>query len=170
MPNQYADNALTAHAVQTLNVRSGDNTNCKVLAQLPAGSEVSVVSCTLANGAASSWCQIESGRAGPSFVAKRLLSFEDVATVEEADPSDYESPPPVMRGRGRPHGDVILQLPDDNGDISSDMGDLSNDDLPDSQSDSAPALHTGSSANDIDCNDPRLFNSRIRNLVCASAQ
>ncbi|MEO9229020.1 MAG: SH3 domain-containing protein [Devosia sp.] len=176
-PNQYTDNAMTARAVQALNVRSGDSTHCKVIGQVPAGREVSVLSCTLDNGGPSSWCQIELGRTGPSFVAKRLLNFDAVATVDDSGLFDNQDTPPVTRGRGRPHGDVVLQFPadnsdmaSDNGDTSNDNGDISTDNPPDGQRATPADMQTTQSTGGIDCNDPRLFNSRIRNLVCAAAQ
>lgn len=176
-PNRYTDNAMTARAVQSLNVRSGDSTHCKVIGQVPAGREVSVLSCTLDNGGPSSWCQIELGRAGPSFVAKRLLNFDAVATVDDSGSFDNQDTPPVPHGRGRPQGDVVLQFPADNGDMTSDSGDMSNDNgdmsndnPPDGQRAIPGDRETTQPTGGIDCSDPRLFNSRIRNLVCAPAQ
>jgi hypothetical protein len=153
-------------------VRAGDSTNCKVIGQVRAGSEVSVLSCTLANGGSSSWCQIESGTDGLSFVAKRLLNFDAVATVDESGPFDNQDAPPAT-----PQGDVVLQFPADNGDMtgdngdaSSDNGDVSSDNPPNGQRAIPGDQETTQPTGGIDCSDPRLFNSRIRNLVCPAEQ
>ena len=170
-PHQYTDDAMTARAIQSLNVRAGDSTNCTVIGQVRAGSEVSVLSCTLANGGSSSWCQIESGTDGLSFVAKRLLNFDAVATVDESGPFDNQDAPPPTQG------DVVLQFPADNGDMtgdngdaSSDNGDVSSDNPPNGQRAIPGDQETTQPTGGIDCSDPRLFNSRIRNLVCPAEQ
>jgi hypothetical protein len=169
-PNQYADNAMTARSVQTLNVRSGDSTNCKIVAQLPAGSEVNVLSCTLANGASSSWCQIESRTGGLTFVAKRLLNFDAVAIVDDGNSLDNQDTPPVTPTRGGSQGEVVLQFPTDNGDMGNDDGDMSSDLPPNGQRAIPGDQETTQPTGGIDCSDPRLFNSRIRNLVCPAEQ
>lgn len=88
--NGYAANPGRARVVRSVNVRSGDTTDCTVIGQLQADSIVDVVSCTLANGTSSNWCQIRIGTNGAGgFVAKRFLAFG----VDNAAPEDTQTAP-----------------------------------------------------------------------------
>lgn len=136
--NRYTDDPGRANVLRSVNVRGGDTTNCKIIGQLSAGSRVDVLSCTLADGAPSSWCKIDFGTRRPSFVSKRFLAFGSEGSAN--------------RGTEAPPEDDSLQLQfpatqDDGGDLPDSAPPNT---LPDPQSDVPPDTQNGKPTDGID--------------------